>query len=300
MSQEILYTSAPKGLKPGSRGFCTVVSTQGMPQPLADRLESLSGYRHVWPPHDPQATLNPINYSHLVIMVGGSRYHVLSRIADCGEDYTQRSNKLAHHVALDETELTPGGPAWTLLSKRFCVTEWNQKVEILSKGRAAASDMRRKADYSAWEQVAGDAGWAGVLAQSAMENSKRPVSVIFAAGTNTLDLVEQALNLVPHERRWEVTFSTYFTRLPAGIDCHWRFILDGTPEAKALRSNPRAGTHRPGQPIGPATGIRCRHRSSAKPPASLSASRCSEIICSTEFVSTRSEKSRPDSRAGTG
>lgn len=242
MSQEILYTSAPKGLKPGSRGFCTVVSTQGMPQPLADRLESLSGYRHAWPPHDPQASLNPINYSHLVITVGGSRYHVLSRIADCGEDYTQRSNKLAHHVALDESELTPGGPAWTLCSRGFCVTQWNQKTVILPTGRAPATDMRRKADYSAWEQVAGDAGWAGVLAQSAMENSRRPVSVIFAPGTNTLDLVEQALNLVPHEKRWEVTFSTYFTRLPAGIDCHWRFILDGTPEAKALRSNPRAGT----------------------------------------------------------
>ncbi|MBC8291414.1 MAG: hypothetical protein H8E37_14020, partial [Planctomycetes bacterium] len=242
MSQEILYTSAPKGLKPGSRGFCTVVSTRGMPQPLADRLESLSGYRHAWPPHDPQASLNPINYSHLAITVGGNRCHVLSRIADCGEDYTQRSNKLAHHVALDESELTPGGPAWTLLSKKFCVTEWNQKTEILPKGRAPASDMRRKADYSAWEQVAGDAGWAGVLAQSAMENSKRPVSVIFAPGPNTLDLFEQALILVPPENRWEVTFSTYFPRLPAGIDCHWRFILDGPPEAKALRSNPRAGT----------------------------------------------------------
>ena len=43
MSQEILYTSAKQGLKPGSRGFCTVVSTEGMDANLAERLESRSG-----------------------------------------------------------------------------------------------------------------------------------------------------------------------------------------------------------------------------------------------------------------
>ena len=30
MIEEIIYTSAQKGLKAGSRGFCTVVSTAGM------------------------------------------------------------------------------------------------------------------------------------------------------------------------------------------------------------------------------------------------------------------------------
>ena len=55
MTQELFYTSAPRGLKPGSRGFCTVMSTAGMAKNLADRLEALSGYRHVYPPNDPQA-----------------------------------------------------------------------------------------------------------------------------------------------------------------------------------------------------------------------------------------------------
>ena len=36
MSQEIVYTSAPKGLKPGSSGFCTVASTAGMARNLAE------------------------------------------------------------------------------------------------------------------------------------------------------------------------------------------------------------------------------------------------------------------------
>ncbi|MFN8709125.1 MAG: hypothetical protein ACK50J_20770, partial [Planctomyces sp.] len=45
MVEEIIYTSSEKGLKQGSRGFCTVVSTSGMGLNLAERLESMSGYR---------------------------------------------------------------------------------------------------------------------------------------------------------------------------------------------------------------------------------------------------------------
>src|SRR5690606_29192447 len=97
MSQELIYTSAPRGLKPGSRGFCTVQSTQGMARKLADQLENLSGYRYVFPPHGPQAALNPVAWSHWKLTVGGRPMHVLSRIADAGLDYTQRTNKFVHH-----------------------------------------------------------------------------------------------------------------------------------------------------------------------------------------------------------
>ena len=60
MSQELHYTSVPRGLKPGSRGFCTVGMTPHMPGPLVDRLEALSGYQPFFPPHDPSAALNPV------------------------------------------------------------------------------------------------------------------------------------------------------------------------------------------------------------------------------------------------
>ena len=65
MSQELHYTSAPRGLKPGSRGFCTVASTVGLSGPLAERLESLSGYQPIYPVHDPAAARNPVNFMHI-------------------------------------------------------------------------------------------------------------------------------------------------------------------------------------------------------------------------------------------
>ena len=54
MSQELIYTSAPRGLRPGSRGFCTVMRTEGLPEPVVNRLEALSGYRHAFAPQTPR------------------------------------------------------------------------------------------------------------------------------------------------------------------------------------------------------------------------------------------------------
>ena len=240
MSQEIIYTSSPHGLKPGSRGFCTVVSTSGMAKNLAERLESLSGYRHAYPLHDPRASNNPINYSHLLITVGGRLYHVLSRICDAGLDYSRRSNKLAHHVALEPPEIMAAvaGPAWALADESFCVTAWDGNVCHLPKGRVPKPGDRKPQRCDSWAALVGDPGWAGVLAESGLEERGRTTPIIFKPGIETLPLIVEALSLLPRERRWQVTFSTYFTKLPAGVDCRWRFLLDGSTEAKLARRNP--------------------------------------------------------------
>lgn len=235
MSQEILYTSAPRGLKPGSGGYCTVASTSGMSAPLAEKLESLSGYRQVFAPHDPKAGLNPVVYSHLRVAVGGKTYSVLSRICAAGLDYTQRANKFAHHVALDSTELPAGGPAWLLSRERFMEIGWDGQVRILPSTRKPTDGNVTPGVCDAWQEATGDAGWAGVLAENFLAAPSRLVYVIFDPGMETLPLLAEALALLPAERRWAVTFSTYFTKLPPGITCVWRCILRDSPEAKQAR-----------------------------------------------------------------
>ena len=39
MSHELCFTSAPRGLRPGSNGYCTVVASRGLPFELVERLE---------------------------------------------------------------------------------------------------------------------------------------------------------------------------------------------------------------------------------------------------------------------
>ena len=236
MSFEILYTSAPEGLRKGSQGYCTVVSTRGIPKTLAERLEMRGGYPHPFSPGDPK---NPVNYSHLLLTVGGVPYHLLSRVADCGYDYSQRSNKLAHHVALAPEELTPGGPAWVLAEEGFCETKWDGKTRLLENGRTARSDSCEGGVCHAWERLCGDPGWAGVLAENAISPQQKTAYVVFKPDYDVLPLVVEAMSLIPPEVRWQTTFSTYYTKLQAVESIRWCFVLDGSQEANSARRDPR-------------------------------------------------------------
>src|SRR6187200_1982537 len=100
VSHELLYTSAPQGLRAGSMGYCTVAITRNCPPLLQEKLENLSGYRHLYSPFDANARLNPVCAQHVRVAAGGKTYSILSRVADAGVDYSNRTNQFAHHLAL--------------------------------------------------------------------------------------------------------------------------------------------------------------------------------------------------------
>lgn len=232
MSQELLYTSAPNGLKPGSRGFCTVLSTQGMSAPLASALESLSGYRPVYPASDERASRNPVVFSHLKMQAAGRSWHVLSRVADYGLDYSQRANKLAHHVVLDQaSERLPGGPANLLSMSGFMREEWSGEPKVVALKPVTREPRPAVGPCRAWAEMTGDAGWAGVLAESFLKDPDRLVIILFAPGQDILPLFSEAISLLPPDRRWDVTFSTYFTGLATGTTCVWRAMVHDSKEA---------------------------------------------------------------------
>lgn len=235
MTQELIYTSAPKGLQLGSRGFCTVASTAGMSKPLADRLEALSGYKHLFPPGSDSAHFNPVIYSFVTFKLGGKNYYVLSRIADAGLDYTQRSNKLAHHVVLEASELPPEGPASLMQQPGFFVERWEGEPRTIEARRLAPSPDHGPRRCDAWESVTGDAGWGGVLAISIRNAEKPDATVILKSSVNGLELVSESQSLLLPFERWAATFSTCFSKLPPGIDCKWKILLDTAQEAIVAR-----------------------------------------------------------------
>ena len=91
----------------------------------------------------------------------------------------------------------------------------------------------------------GDAGWAGVLAESFLADPQRPAFLIFEPGMELLPFFVEALALLPAESRWDVDFSTYFTKLPQGLNCAWRGVLAGSPEAKRATERARRFGARP-------------------------------------------------------
>lgn len=254
MSHELHYTSAPRGLKPGSKGFCTVAQTSGLPAALASRLESLSGYRQVYPPHDPNADRNPACRSHLLLTQAGQTVSVLSWIGFAGLDYTDRSNVYAHHVVLAPGERPAGGPAWLAAQPGFLETAWKGDPRPIEQGRRPPQGDRPAAVCGRWRSRTGDAGWAGVLAETFLQDPRKIVYLIVPIDLDPLPLLEEALALVPPDRRWDVAFSTYFTSLPPGLACHWRCVLAGSPEAAQARRMPGAVVIDLTGPLGKAQG----------------------------------------------
>jgi len=235
MSHELIYTSAPAGLKPGARGFCTVAQTAGLSNQAVQRLELLSGYVMLYPPGDPHENQNPVAFAHWRPSIAGRTQSLLSRIAPAGMDYTGRSNTLAHHILLETSEQCAAGPAWLLAQPGLLEEHWQGEPRVLPASRTIPAGDDPPAICAAWQQQAGDAGWAGILAETALDDATRVAYIIYPAGVNTLELLRQAMALLPPPRRWEVTFCTYFTDLPAGLTCTWRCCVAGTEAANEAK-----------------------------------------------------------------
>jgi hypothetical protein len=233
MNAELLYTSAPQGLKQGSRGFCTVLSTVGMPLNLATKLESLSGYRHLYPSGTPDASKNPVGFSHLRFMVGGRQISVLSRISDYGLDYSQRTNKLAHHIVVD-APMPACGPAALLAEPGVMRDHWDGQCANIPSPPALPDLSTEPQICRKWEAITGDAGWGGVVADAWLSTSPRPVFIIFAEhqSNELLGLIEESIALLPPSKRWQATFGTYVTTLPPDVDCRVRCVVAGSDEAR--------------------------------------------------------------------
>ena len=237
MAYEFVYTSSPSGVRPGSSGFCVVACTQGLPAALSSQLEKLCAYKPYFPEYAERASENPVSQAHCAVVCGGQTYHILSRICHNGRDYTGRSNKLASLVALErvEIQLHPDGPASMFLRPGlFREAGWEIRPEVFPKPLSAPPVAMPVGVATTWQTVAGDAGWAGVLAESFLADPKGVAYLVFDAlrPAPAAQLVHEALSLLPVEARWQVTFNTYFTTLTAGVTCHWRFC---PPDSEALR-----------------------------------------------------------------
>jgi hypothetical protein len=233
MTIELLYTSAAQGLKQGSRGFCTVVCTTGLPINLAQRLESLSGYRHLYQPGDPRADENPICHSHIRLTVGGKALSILSRVGAYGVDYSQRTNKIAHHVVFDGP-VPSCGPAAVLLQPSVMRTNWDGECKTLPTGPNVPPITLQPAPCGEWQRITGDAGWAGVVANAWMQPTGKPVWIVFSElhSASLLELMQEAIAILPESRRWQATFSTYCTNLPPDVECRVRCVIAGSDEAR--------------------------------------------------------------------
>ena len=169
-------------------------------------------------------------------------------------DYTQRTNKIAHHLVLSREELAMAGPAWLASQVGFFETTWEGEPRILPADRKTPQGELRVGVCNTWARLTGDAGWAGVLAESFLKRTSSEAYLICKPGTDALSLFLEAQALLPTEKRWDATFSTYFSKVPPGVECRWRCVMEGTPEAVLARRSPENLVIDLTAPLAPAEG----------------------------------------------
>jgi hypothetical protein len=228
MSWELYYTSAPQGLKPHSRGFCTVARTEGMPAAVNDRLESLSNYEPIFPAGSKNAEQNPIAWAHWRIPVGTRTRSVLSRVAFVGSDFSGRPGKFAHHVLLEPAEQVPAGPAWLMQQPGVMETSWTDEPMMLPARTISGLDGQLPVPPSNTE-------WAARLAEAFLLDAEKPAYIVYQPDMAILPGLSDAIALLPEPLRWQVTFNTCFTELPAGLSCTWRCVIANTVAAAGAK-----------------------------------------------------------------
>ncbi len=95
MPLQLIFTSAPRGLVAGRSGFCTVARHAALPERLTQQLEGLGT------PHDAPTGAT---FTFRRLEASGQAWYVLSRFVARGLDYSQRDNRLAHHVVFTAEE----------------------------------------------------------------------------------------------------------------------------------------------------------------------------------------------------
>ena len=237
MIQELISTSAPRCLD-GNAGFGIVAQTQGMSPNVSRVVNALSGYTHI---AAPGSVKNPVIYLHAIRQTGGMLLHIISRIADCGNDYSGRSNRIAHHWIIEEGDIRslPGGPA-ELTAQNIFRSQWTEKPSVLPPRTLSSTDVVPK-KCTAWEQMTGDAGWGGIVAERA--EKRDPISIIFSpeqSGIHLRTLIGEALGLLPSSVRWGITFCTYSMKSheAGGGKIQIKCFLAGSEESQFARQSP--------------------------------------------------------------
>ena len=237
MPQQLIYTSAPRGVDVGRSGYCTVARSSTMGESLVQRLEQFSYYERL-SEHGGNAERTVFIFRNIDIR--GKACHVLSRIKDAPADYTGRTNFIAHHLVFtpDEVANMPT-PAVLLNHWSDWENQWEKEPTLfVNESWAELEELKKLTHLPAkhWLNETADAGRAaGLLGLNTgvfTAHDFKPELI--------LNLLSESLELLqlagPNWRSlaWQRTFSVGCQPQDNPADFSWRFLTSGLPFEASL------------------------------------------------------------------
>ena len=234
MPQQLIYTSAQRGLVAGRSGHCTVARSATMREALMLQLEKLSYYQHLSLSGGQERQI----HAYRVLDIRGSRFHVLSRIQDAGLDFTSRTNFLAHHLVFTPEEIRQfASPPVILRNWSGWVKTWNQEPQMLDNEDWSGLDNISgtvSVPATTWHQVTGDAvnGYGLLEARSGIafqvDNlSEDQILALFAESLELLELRDPRRDF--RGTAWQYTFTTSMQEQDNPADFRWRCLHSDNP-----------------------------------------------------------------------
>lgn len=234
MPQQLIYTSAPRGVVAGRSGHCTVARSSAMREALMLQLEKMSYYQHLSLSGGQE---RPIS-SCRVLDIRGSRYHVLTRIQDAGLDFTRRTNFLAHHLVLAPEEVRRlASPPVILRAWTGWVRSWSKEPLMLeNEAWSGLAELAGSAVLPAtnWQQVTGDAVNGYGLLDSRLGTpfrvdnlSEDQILALFAESLELLELRDPRRDF--QATAWQYTFTTSMQEQDNPADFRWRCLHSDNP-----------------------------------------------------------------------
>jgi hypothetical protein len=235
VADQIIFTSAVRGIKPGASGYCTVLRSPGIRAALEQALEKISVFEHT------KCNRGRVTYSYRQIEIRDTTYYALSRISDADKDYTGRTNFLAHHLVFQKEEIPDLSPADILLNWSGWCQQWKgepreEPVDVQSLQQIPAI----KPPVRIWKEQA--IGADGAIKLASDTQSAFILRSQECTDSSLLQLLAEALSVrakfnQSYKHSWTTTFSVGLAAVGSAKTFKW-LALRATDD----HALPKAGT----------------------------------------------------------
>ena len=234
MAWQLIYTSAPRLLEAGLTGFGTVARHRAIPPLVVKAVERIGQFARQ-PGYDPARII----YSHRVLTVGDSRFHVLSRLCDAGADYSGRTNHIAHHVIapaaeISQTAITPMDFYWQFAwcNRWDGAPIWLESAEEISMANLSRAEGRD----GAWAEITGKSDHRWLLVNGA---ASKGCCLIAPSHQTLLALFTESQHCQAAGQSWQTGFTTAVQPTDDLGDYRWIGVLAESPLRQVMESSGR-------------------------------------------------------------